>query len=160
MSFLPPNELPDLFPHVVAWVSGLETQVRKSGRALTALESNLAQNVGVARPGEVRILSVPEIPPPAHPRVKQLAQQVGLLTADTGGLTAAYGVIARFDCANSPRLMAHEFVHVAQYERLGREGFLQEYMQQIATHGYLNAPFEKEAEAEAARACRDAEIAP
>jgi hypothetical protein len=56
--------------------------------------------------------------------------------------------------------MAHEFVHVAQYERLGREGFLQEYMQQIATHGYLNSPFEKEAEAEASRACRDAEIAP
>ena len=160
MSFLPLNELPDLFPHVVAWVSGLETQVRKSGRALTAFESNLAQNVGVARPGEVRILSVPEIPPPVHPRVKQLAQQVGLLTADTWGLTAAYGVIARLDCANSPRLMAHEFVHVAQYERLGREGFLQEYIQQIAAYGYQLAPFELEAEAEAVKACRNAGIAP
>jgi hypothetical protein len=68
----------------VAWVSGLETQARKSGRALAALESNLAQNVGVARPGEVRILSVPEIPLPAHLRVKQLARHVGLLNADTG----------------------------------------------------------------------------
>ena len=160
MSFFPLNELPDLFPHVVAWVSGLETQARKSGQALTASESNLAQNVGVARPVEVRILSVPEAPPPVHPRVKQLAQQVGLLTADTWGLTAAHGVIARLDCANSPRLMAHEFVHVAQYERLGREGFLQEYIQQIAAYGYRLPPFELEVEAEALKACRNAGIAP
>jgi hypothetical protein len=50
---------------------------------------------------------------------------------------------------------AHEFVHVAQYERLGREGFLQEYVQQIAAHGYLDAPFELEAEAKAIQACWD-----
>ena len=87
------------------------------------MESNLAQNVGVARPVEVRILSVPEAPPPVHPRVKQLAQQVGLLTADTWGLTAAYGVIARLDCANSPRPMAHEFVHVAHMSDLEEKGF-------------------------------------
>jgi hypothetical protein len=56
--------------------------------------------------------------------------------------------------------LAHEFVHVAQYERLGREGFLQEYIQQIATHGYLNAPFELEAEAKAIKAYRDAGVQP
>jgi len=49
---------------------------------------------------------------------------------------------------------------VAQYERLGREGFLQEYIQQIAAHGYQNAPFELEAEAEAVKACCNAGIAP
>jgi hypothetical protein len=58
-----------------------------------------------------------------------------------------YGVIVRRDCTDNLRLLAHEFVHVAHYERLGREGFLQEYIQQIAAHGYLNAPFELEAEA-------------
>ena len=49
------------------------------------------------------------------------------------------------DCADNLRLLAHEFVHVAQYERLGREGFLQEYIQQIAAHGYPDPPFELEA---------------
>ena len=121
--------------------------VFRSSTALTPIEFNLAQRVGVAHPEEVRILSVRRIPLPAHPRVKQLARQVGLLDADTGGLTAGYGVIVRRDCAKKLRLLAHEFVHVAQYERLGREGFLQEYIQQIAAHGYLNAPFELEAEA-------------
>jgi hypothetical protein len=93
MSFLPLNELPALFPHVVDWISYLEKQAQESGRALTPIELNLAQNVGVAHPEEVRVLSVPRIPLPAHPRVKQLARQVGLLNANTGGLTAGYGII-------------------------------------------------------------------
>ena len=160
MSFLPLNELPALFPHVVEWISCLDKQAQESGRALTPIEFNLAQCVGVAHPEEVRILSVRRIPLSSHPRVKQLARRVGLLNADTEGLTAAYGVIVCRDCAENLRLLAHEFVHVAQYERLGREGFLQEYIQQIATHGYLNAPFELEAEAKAIKAYRDAGVQP
>ena len=116
-------------------------------------------NVGVVHPEEVRVLSVPRIPLPAHPRVKQLARQVGLLNTDTGGLTAGYGVIVRLDCADNLRLLAHEFVHVAQYERLGKVRFLQEYIQQIAAHGYLNAPFELEAEAKASNACHVVRLA-
>src|SRR5260370_19747515 len=157
-SFLPLNELPGLFPHVVDWISYLEKQARDLGRPLTPIEFNLAQNVGVARPEEVRTLSLPRIPLPAHRRVKQLARQVALLNADTGGLTAVYGVIVRRDCAKNLGLLAHEFVHVTQYERLGREGFLQEYIQQIAAHGYQNAPFELEADTKAEKACRDAGI--
>src|SRR5215469_13310556 len=126
MAFLPLNELPALFPHVVDWISSLEKQAQESGRALTPVEFNLAQTVGVAHPEEVHILSVRGIPLPSHPRVKQLARRVGLLNADTAGLTAVYGVIVHRDCANNLRLLAHEFVHVAQY---------------------LDAPFELEAEA-------------
>jgi hypothetical protein len=159
MSFLPLNELPALFPHVVDSISSLEKQAQESGGALTPIEFNLAQTVGVAHPEEVRVLSVRGIPLPSHPGVKQLARRVGLLNADTAGLTAGYGVMVRRDCANN-LLLAHEFVHVAQYERLGREGFLQEYIQQIAAHGYLNAPFELEAEAKATKACRDAGVHP
>src|SRR5262249_51616475 len=160
MSFLPLNELPALFPHVVDWISYLEKQAQESGRALTPIELNLARHVGVAHPEEVRILSVRRIPLPSHPRVKQLARRVGLLNANTCGLTAVYGVIVRRECANNLPLLAHEFVHVAQYERLGKVGFLEEYIQQIAAHGYRNAPFELEAEAKATKACRDAGVHP
>ena len=107
-----------------------------------------------------RFVKVNRISAPSHPRVKQLARRVGLLNADTGGLTAVYGVVVRRDCANNLRLLAHEFVHVAQYERLGREGFLQEYIQQIAAREYPNAPFELEAEAKDIKACRDAGVRP
>jgi hypothetical protein len=144
----------------VDWISYLEKQAQEPGRALTPIEFNLAQTVGVAHPEEVRILSVPRIPLPTHPRVKQLARRVGLLNAETGGLTAGYGVIVRRDCENNLRLLTNEFVHVAQYERLGREGFLQEYIQQIAAYGYLNSPFELEAEAKSIKAWRDAGVHP
>ena len=78
MAFLPLNELPALFPHVVDWISCLEKQAEESGRALTPIEFNLAQTVGLADPEEVRILSVRRIPLPSHPSVKQLARQVGV----------------------------------------------------------------------------------
>jgi hypothetical protein len=41
-----------------------------------------------------------------------------------------------------------------------REGFLQQYIQQIAAHGYPDAPFELEAEAKAIKAYRDAGVQP
>jgi hypothetical protein len=119
MAFLPLNELPALFPHVVDWISYLEKQAQEPGRALTPIELDLAQTVGVAHPEEVRILSVRGIPLPSDPRVKELARRVDLLSADTGGLTAGHGVIDRLDCTRNLRLLTHEFVHVAQYERLG-----------------------------------------
>ena len=81
-------------------------------------------------------------------------------SADTAGLTAGRGVIIRLDCTRNLRLLTLEFVHIAQYERLGREGFLQQYIQQIAAHGYPNAPFELEAEAKAIQARPDAGVHP
>ena len=156
MPFLPINELPALFPHVVSWIKDLDKRARETGGALSPLEQKLARSVGVARPEDVRILSVPQIPLPTHPRIRQLAQQIGLLTSDTGGLTAIRGVIVQLTYTNNPRLLAHEFAHVEQYERFGIEAFLWEYIQQLAKYGYQSAPFEIEAEAKAVKACRDA----
>ena len=158
MGFLPMNELPELWPHVVAWVDDLQAQARQHGREITTLESDLARIVGVTQLGEVRILSVTKIPPPAHARVKELAQQIDMLTSHTAGMTAMHGVIVRFGCTGNLRLLAHEFVHVKEYERLGKEGFLKEYIRQIDVHGYHNAPCEIEAEAKAVEACREAGI--
>jgi hypothetical protein len=56
LSFLPLNEWPALLPLVVDWISYLEKQAQESGRALTPIKFNLAQNVGVAHPEEVRVL--------------------------------------------------------------------------------------------------------
>ena len=135
-----------------AYCLALSSQTGHSGAVSECnpkFQLNLAQNVGVAHLGKVRILPLPRIPLPAHLRVKQLAKQLGLVNAHTAG----HGVIVRLDCADNLRLLAHEFVHIAQYER-------QEYIQQIAAHGYLNAPFEQEAEAKATKACRDAGVLP
>jgi hypothetical protein len=155
MAFLPENEIPELLPHVVSWITALESQARVAGRSLNGMESDLARKVGVSHPEDVRILSVEQIPVPPHVRVNQLAQSIGLLSPQTGGITAMHGVFIRSDCIRNARLLTHEFAHVEQYERLGIEGFLREYIQQLTEYGYKNSPFELEAEDKAAKACRE-----
>jgi hypothetical protein len=47
----------------------------------------------------------------------------------------------------STNLLKHEFVHVCQYDRLGREGFANSYADQYVDGGYdyHNIEFEKQA---------------
>ena len=75
-------------------------------------------------------------------------------SADTGGLTAAYGVIVRLDCADNLPLHAHEFVHVAQYEQ---KDFLRDTFYKSP---HTDTPFKLEAEAKAVKACRAAGVHP
>ena len=91
-----------------------------------------AKAIGVQYPEQVRVLRVAQIPRPAHARIRELAERVNLLSEHTAGLTAGYGILLRTDYAADHGLIAHELVHVAQYEALGIDGFLQEYIRQIA----------------------------
>jgi hypothetical protein len=62
------------------------------------------------------------------------------------GLTLGYAI---FICEghNSPRLLSHECRHVYQYEMCGSiAAFLPIYLQQIVDFGYMNAPFEIDAQ--------------
>jgi len=152
MAFISPDQLDALFPDVLRWIRSLEEDAKKFGRTLAPLQISLAQTVGIAHPEKVRIWWVPKIPLPPDPHIVQLAEQIGVLNFNTRGLTAIYSVIVRLDCANQPRLLAHEFAHVEQYERLGVEGFLREYLRQLNEYGYQNSPFELEAEAKAIKA--------
>ena len=47
MSFLPLNELPALFPHVVDWISYLEKQAQESGKVAMRAAANKAKLRGV-----------------------------------------------------------------------------------------------------------------
>lgn len=145
MSRLPLNELPELFPHVQAWVTGLQKQAIATGKSYP-LYSPYARAAGVIHQAKIRILSAAAIPSPTHPRIAELAKEIGLLTPATGAITAGYGIIVRADCVYDLRLIVHELVHVAQYERLGVADFLREYIRQLNEHGYNEAPFEVEAE--------------
>ena len=46
---------------------------------------------------------------------------------------------------NDATILAHEFVHVAQHDRLGREAFLRRYLVELVMMGYARAPLELEA---------------
>jgi len=84
---------------------------------------------------------------PTDAELRQAAIQTGLLGPGNVGLTLGYGI---FIAAGNftARVLSHEFRHVHQYEIRGSiAAFLPEYLQQIVTVGYDNAPLEIDARA-------------
>jgi hypothetical protein len=100
------------------------------------------------------------IPPELAARVRVV--QVPVLPPGAAGMTLGRFVFVRSDTDRSGRreLLAHELVHVRQFEEHGTVGFLRHYLGQYAsslrTHrrhrrAYLEMPFEIEARTEARR---------
>jgi hypothetical protein len=147
---LPFLELPQLLPRVLDWVEAQEKQALNNGVPLTTAALDAARAVGVSEPEEIRVYVTPEIPQPDHPKIRQIAAEVGLITPRTIAITFGHGIFVRTDHSSDRITLVHECVHVAQYEKLGIEGFLMQYVMQVFKNGYENAPMEQEA-CEAAR---------
>lgn len=88
--------------------------------------------------------------------------QVPVLPPGAAGMTLGRFVFLRSDSDRSGRreLLAHELVHVRQFDEHGTVGFLRHYLAQYATslrthrrhrRAYLEMPFEIEARDEARR---------
>lgn len=141
------SALPLLLPKAIAWAEEEALRVATSGRALAAGEITLARKVGVVKPELIRIQSCDRLPMPQDSSLQAAAVQTGLLGPGIVGLTLGYSV---FVCRGheTRRLFAHEFRHVFQYEQSESIAkFLPDYLQQIVTVGYGNAPFEIDARA-------------
>ena len=139
--------LPFLLPKAIAWAERESQRIANSGRALTDRERELAREVGVAKPEQIRIALVGALPLPDDPVLRAAALQTGLLGSDTAGLTLGYSI---FVCEGykTTRLLTHEFRHVYQYEQAGSiAGFLPGYLTQVVEVGYANTTFEKDAQA-------------
>ena len=103
--------------------------------------------MGVADPDAVRVVIVDKIPQPeAYPVLTEAARTLKFLDESTAGLTLGSAILIKREYEGYRQLIAHELVHVGQYERLGSiEAFLTAYLAEVASFGYLNAPMEQEA---------------
>ena len=137
--------LTSIFPLAVEWATITSANGAAAGTSLGAPGVALAKKVGVSQPEQIRVVTVDQLPQPAHPLLRQAASQVGLLNGT--GLTLDHTI---FLCRRDGRiqLLAHECRHVAQYEKAGSiAAFLAVYLQQLVTIGYENAPLEIDARA-------------
>jgi hypothetical protein len=148
---LPFLELPQLLPRVLDWVEAEEKRALDHGTPLSRAPLNDARAAGVQTPENIRLFVVTDIPQPEHPRINQLAAELGLITPETIAITFRFGIFVRANRSDDREILVHECVHVAQYEKLGIEGFLTQYVVQIFKNGYNNAPMEREAREIAAR---------
>ncbi len=141
-----PQQFYQLLPLAVSWAEQQENYILQNGDQLTTSQLTDAKLVQVASPEKVRLLKVDQIPLPNESSLRNAAQMLGLITANTIGLTLRYGVFIRKDFWNGRKIVVHELVHVVQYERLGGiDQFLQKYLQECITIGYPQAPMEQEA---------------
>jgi hypothetical protein len=137
--------LPIIMPAMTTWVDQMEQVILARGRPLSDSETADAIELGVMDSKRVRCLVVDEIPVPSE-ELTALAQQVGIIDADTTGMAFRYGIYIRRDVADKRLRLLHELVHVAQYERLGdMRSFIREYVTACLDYGYSQSPFEIEA---------------
>ena len=135
-----------LLPLAASWVQRQERRMLRIGVPLSEQEMADARAIGVAEPDRVRLLQLDRVPFPKDPMLKAAASAIQFLTPTTCGLALRYGIFVRSDCWRNRALIAHELVHVMQYERLGGIlPFLRDYLFQCMTVGYPNAPLEQEA---------------
>jgi len=139
-----------LFPtrlaRAVLWAGQQERYVLAKGVFLDQKQTEDAVRIGVRYTNSVRLLWAEQIPQPADGLLRQVNRQAGLTSPRTGGLTLGYGILLRPNVWGWRQMLAHELVHVTQYEQqAGIEGFLQKYIKEILTVGYVNSHMERDA---------------
>ena len=135
-----------LLPLACRWVEAQEALILQKGNPLSAQLMVNAAKIGIVNPDKVRTFNILTIPIPDDPVLQEACSTSSLVTKKTAGLTLRYGVYIRTDCVSNHPLHVHELVHVAQYERLGSiRAFLQQYLYEVITIGYPDAPMEQEA---------------
>ena len=135
-------------PVVTRLLATTEAEVLASGRPLDVPELALARSLGVREPERVRVALRDRFPMPADPRFAALSTEMGFIfgTEAEIGRTQGHAILLKPGAAGAREVLAHELVHVAQYERLGGiEAYTREYMTEVLALGYQRAPLEQEA---------------
>ncbi|BDS05666.1 hypothetical protein NT6N_07060 [Oceaniferula spumae] len=134
------------------WAFWHQGRIQKHGRKLTEQELTYAMDLGVTQPEEIYVSVVDRVPNPLHFLFSLLNRCGASCVIDAAGITLGRGIYLSADCAGSAALMAHELVHIQQYQRVGSIwAFMIEYIHQCLMHGYYDADWEVEARQESAR---------
>ncbi|WP_341677209.1 DUF4157 domain-containing protein [Niveibacterium sp. SC-1] len=147
-----------VLPEATELLTISEAEVLASGRALTKEEIQLGLDLGVMLPEQVRVATRERFPMPRDPRIGALAAERGLVfgTPEELARTQGHGILLKPEVAQSREVLAHELVHVAQYEKARFiEDFLRRYLIELLTVGYTAAPMEQEARALSAKALKE-----
>ncbi|KPK10469.1 MAG: hypothetical protein AMJ68_09115 [Acidithiobacillales bacterium SG8_45] len=134
-----------LAPLALRWVNQVETKLLDSGRRLSEQEIAIARTVDVQYPERVRVVVLSAFPLPENETLLAEARRYGLGSNAEGGRTMGYVIMLKERFAKKRWIMAHELVHVAQQEKMGREPFLRRLMTEYELMGYRRAPLELEA---------------
>ncbi|WP_193211959.1 hypothetical protein [Luteolibacter marinus] len=130
-------------PATSRWAQDQERRILAEGKPLPAEALAFAHELEIEHPEEIRVLEIRPIPLPVPRPLVQLASRWGLPAFEPAGMALGRGI---YLIESKSRILRHELVHVAQYQRLGGiEPFLRRYLAECLTAGYFEAPLEVEA---------------
>lgn len=146
----------------VVWVHWRQSHILRHGAALNPMQRELALGLGVVDVDRVRVMSSDVIATPLPRWMHVLAQRAARQSRHIAGMTLGHGIVIRADYLSDTRLLAHELVHVRQYERLGGIArFLRPYLRECVWPGYPHGALEREARAaEAHGSAQAADVIP
>ncbi len=146
------EEYDELYPLACDWAQQQEATVLALGRKLSEKQAAIGQGVGIRDTERVRVLAVPEIPTPEDEKLGAATAKTNMITRACRGIAIGYGVILRADSWSDEELLAHQLVHVAQYERAGGVApFLDRYFRErLEGTGFSIGALEGEARSVAA----------
>jgi hypothetical protein len=132
-------------PATARWAADHERRILAEGRPLDRDGISFALELEIPEPESIRVLEVKSVPLPAPRPLVRLAGRWGLPFFEPAGMALGRGI---YLLDGRSRVLRHELVHVAQYQRLGGiEPFLRRYLAECLTRGYRNSPLEREARA-------------
>lgn len=145
----PPSEVRDkqnlITPLALQWISETERYLLSKGRALSETETSMARAVGIKHPDRVRVVILVDFPSPANETLRIQAEKYGLGNEAEGGRTMGYAIMLKEKYAQERWIIAHELVHVAQQEKMGRDKFVRRFIVEYELMGHRRAPLELEA---------------
>jgi hypothetical protein len=141
------EDLGRLLPQAAQWVAKLEQACMEIGQPLLPQNRRDGEMIGIRDLAAVRVMVLEEMPLPDDLELRKLAAEKNLITAKTEGMTFGHGLVLKNGFITR-HLIAHELVHVLQYERFGGiEPFLAAYVPEVVSPPYYpNGPLELEAE--------------
>ena len=131
-------------PATARWAADQERHILAEGKPLNHEALAFAHELEINAPESIRVLEVKCVPLPAPRPLVKLATRWGIPVFEPAGMALGRGI---YLLDGHSRILRHELVHVAQYQRLGGiEPFMRQYLTECLVHGYLDSPLEVEAQ--------------
>lgn len=137
------QEIDHFLPLLLDWYAEAETSLLPQGRPLKPAEMRIAHMLAIREPDKVRIVVQEVFPLPDDPELRASAETSGMGSEDAR--TMGDAILLKPYLHEDPTVIAHELVHLAQHDRMGRAAFMRRYLTELEVLGYDAAPLEVEA---------------
>ncbi|CAM4242997.1 hypothetical protein [Pseudoalteromonas byunsanensis] len=143
------TEFLKVLPQYVQWAVQVDKEGQKTGTPLNKVQLQIAKEVGVTHPEKIRMVYVDSVPYPyENPVLKEMGERIGFIGEGITNNAQVFGYsiyVRKGFTLDTPKL-AHEFVHVKQIEQASSLlEYSKKHLVDMATYGYADAPYEKEA---------------